>query len=204
MRLYNYLNERIEDFKPKEKRNIKRHLKKLEKKVKEGNLNWFDVFNSLYGGKKEKIKLIPIEPVNDNDIVVWADFLRDTTILLYINKYINVTDYTIKNIDNKLWSTIIKETAKVREKAKNLSRLEQFRWATHIPIKQHLIDEIYTNAYDASIELEDDGFSPTKSMYHDVFGSGLRNKQYYDWFVKLMNEYKNGERKPPPTRKLFM
>lgn len=194
MRFNNYLNEKIEDFKLKEKRNIKKHFKKLQKYFISYQLVPFlDYFNQLY--KKEKIKLIKFNDNNDN-IVVKTDFFKDMTVILYINKL--PTEKQMRDINNKYWNTIIHYIAKTREKSKNINRTDLFNFQ-HTPIKQYLQDRIKVRAYDAYIEKQEDGFSPTKSIYYDLFG----NDDTYKHFKYLMNAYQNNEIIPPPERKLL-
>jgi len=188
-RLQNFLKEQISDFVPKEERNIKRHFNELKKLSFLTFEDFCNKFNSLYHA--EKIRLVP-----DNILEMETDFWKNGTIDIHLPIQTEIPELNIKN---QFWKKIVRLTAKTREKAIIIGRMEEFQFVVHIPIKQHLKDQLKSNAYEAFIEERDDKYSPTKSIYYDIFG----NSETYKEFVKLINKYKNNEIEIPSDKRFF-
>ncbi len=187
MRLIDFLLiENIADFEPKAKNDIKRHLKKIEV-LNPNTLEQFTkFFNSLY--HKEKIRLL-ISDIGQIEYDFWMNGLVD--IALPKDSKFNY------DINSTFWKSIIRKIAKSREKVNHIKNLEDFQWVRHIPIRNYLYNNMETMAYDAHIELEDEKFSYTKSLWYDMFG----NSEEYQQFTQLMRKYKDGKI-PPSSRRI--
>ena len=70
-----------------------------------------------------------------------------------------------------------------------------FNFVGYNPIKKHLCDYKNHYAYIASQEMEEDDFSPTRSLVHDLIG---RLPEYKE-FLELFNKHRNGELDRPSS-----
>jgi hypothetical protein len=70
---------------------------------------------------------------------------------------------------------------------------DMFNFVGYNPIKKHLMDYVERYAYISYEELEEEGNSPTKSLYYDMIGQ----LPIYKEFLKLLDQFKHGERERP-------
>jgi len=71
---------------------------------------------------------------------------------------------------------------------------DEFENIGYTPIKQHILSNLDMYAYECAFEKKEDGFSPTRSLIHDLVGGLPEYKQFLN---KMEDEYGKIEIKTP-------
>lgn len=187
-----------EKFRPSTKRIVKKHLDDVKEDLKIHNYNvtlrkLCMIMSSIY--MKDKIRFIDDGDVYEPsfDYAVGSDFYKNGDIEIFLsnkaperikklseeNRFKDLTDVFYKEI-----MYLISHTKVYVKRIKALK--DEFNFIGYAPIKKHIIDYMRKYAYESAVELEEEGFSPTRSLVYDLIGQLPEYKK----FKSLMEEYR--------------
>lgn len=213
MRLINYLNEanyRYSQEMNRYKNSVKKTIKKYLEPVKRDILDYqfpltlqklCIILSSYY--YNEQIRFIWDGSVHFPSFkyVIGSDFYKNGDIEIFLSEQ---TIYHIleliekdswnKELNDRFFNELIWAICRAKVHANRIKRMkDMFNFVGYNPIKKHLMDYVERYAYISYEELEEDGNSPTKSLYYDMIG----HLPIYTKFLELLNQFKRSERERP-------
>ena len=183
MRLKIYLSEQVRyskdalKHKPKALRLINKYKKAVDKE-----LSWYEynvttmklcmIISSIY--MQDKIRFIYDEnpQFKGYKYVIGSDFYKNGDIELFLSDKVVNSVYTNKKLfTDKFINEFNSVLAHVLDKRKKILRMrDEFEWIGYVPIKKYITDNIDYYIWLTKQELEEDGFSPTRSLIFDLVG----------------------------------
>jgi len=214
MRLNTFLNEKQYRYsRPAEeqRKSARWIIKKRYDEVKKW-LKWHDfnvnltklcmILSSIF--MKDRIRFIGDGPeyIPNFKYIKGADFYKNGDIEIFLTKEVPehlkqlYEENRFKDLNDKFYKELIWTLAHTKVHVQRIKRLkDMFNFVGYQPIKKHIIENQNHYAYISATEKEEDGFSTTRSLVHDLIGT---LPEYKD-FLELMRQYENGELPKPPS-----
>ena len=183
MKFKRYLLEQVRyskdalKHKPKALRLINKY-----KRVVDKELSWYEynvttmklcmIMSSIY--MQDKIRFIYDESpqFKGYSYVIGSDFYKGGDLELFLSNSVVDSVYTNKKLFTDKFTNefncVLAHALVKRDRVLKMG--DEFEWIGYVPIKKHIADNIDRYVYITKQELEDDNFSPTRSMIFDLIG----------------------------------
>lgn len=213
MRLNRYLNEqyRYSRFAQDEKKRSERLIKKKLNEVKSHIQTYQStltlpklcmILSSIY--HKDKVRFIDDGEsyIDSFKYIRGSDFYKNGDIEIFLTENAPshllqlIDEDRFKDMNDKFYKELVWSLSHTKVHVKRISKLKnEFTFIGYNPIKRHITQYLNHYAYLSAQELLDDGFSPTRSLVHDLIGQ----LSYYKTFTGLVGKYKNDELPRPSS-----